>query len=347
MGRSGFHPEEGTVYDEKLIPNQFREALGLKRRDEPDRQNPAGDSPLYDTIIEDDETLRESSPTAGATVEQSPVSELERPGTPERERGAGARDKAPSKETSASSTPRQHAEALRQTSDDRGRKADALGEILDSLDEWGLWAKRQYALFAGKDPPLICLEHVSPQSLRVWDKLNCIHPEQTQELKDLLRRRAQLYEGSYSDSEDMSSHRDDGRIFESRLAALRRTADDMSIAYERSRALLELCLKRIKKDKRPPVDPSQIVRLPDSLRGFGHRATLNALIMKFMRHLIESALPYLRYQNHVNMGFAADRPESVEIESTLSHAGSDNDSSWADVQGSFFEDDYLPQSGSK
>lgn len=56
--RSGFHPEDGTVYDEKLIPNQFREALGLKRRDEPDRQTPAGDSPLCDTIIEDDETLR-------------------------------------------------------------------------------------------------------------------------------------------------------------------------------------------------------------------------------------------------------------------------------------------------
>merc|ERR1712117_706076 len=103
-------------------------------------------------------------------------------------------------------------------------------------------------------------------------------------------------------------------------------------------------------------DTRQYLRESNDLRGIssrlnevyhGHRATLNALIMKFMRYLTESALPYLRYQNHVNMGFAADRPESIEIESTLSHPGSDNDSSWADVQGSFFDDHYLPQSGSK
>ena len=65
------------------------------------------------------------------------------------------------------------------------------------------------------------VEHISPQSLRIWDKLNCIRPEQTQELKDLLRQRAQLYEGFHSDSHNMTSHRDDGRMFESRLAALR------------------------------------------------------------------------------------------------------------------------------
>ena len=343
--RFGFNPNTGKVFDPRLVPAEFRDQFGLSGDAASQRASP------NDETIVSSEILREPSLTGTASNQQSPADNVSPEQPPDADKDTGSRTKDGSRtlEASATSTPRSDAERLQRDSEDRNRRAKELGEDLDSLDEWKQWAKGQYALFAGTELPLPHIVTVQTRNAGIWKKLDCISANEAQEL-NLLRKRIHSLQNRikvYSDSGIYGAAQlrpVNKTTIKLRLTTLRSVADEMSEAYSRAVVLLENLLRRIKRDKQPPVEPTLVKELLVILRELSHavkvefrelnqawkdhtdfprdanalggvsaqldkvylrdRATLHAKYMRFMRHLHEEAIPFLQHYCQRRMGFA-------------------------------------------
>merc|ERR1711879_211580 len=154
---------------------------------------------------------------------------------------------------------------------------------LDSLDEWKQWAKGQYALFAGTELPLPHIVTVQTRNAGIWKKLDCISANEAQEL-NLLRKRIHSLQNRikvYSDSGIYGAAQlrpVNKTTIKLRLTTLRSVADEMSEAYSRAVVLLENLLRRIKRDKQPPVEPTLVKELLVILRELSHaRSSLTSV----------------------------------------------------------------------
>ena len=356
--RWGFDPEDGEVIYPEKVPDEFKERLGLGPNKEP------GD----ETVVS--EGLREaadSSPAVEAEHSDFQTVEAEKSKTPEKEgetsTGDARREIPPTLEASKQSTPKGNPRS----------EEDSLHEELENLEEWRLWAIGAQAELAGVERPSDAVLYIRPENLRMWEKMKCLEDSQMEELKFLLKPRRLDASGGASEHVHLGSDFEaegDEKDQEEKLSTLRIVSDDMVEIYIRSVDFMEEVLQLTRTRKRPSVDPSQVALLPFALRRYSNsvklgyyeldkiigsndpdmkkarsqintvynnkRKSLNRLMLRFLKVLVEVAIPHIEHSYQVKLGLKPDPLESVDLNSVLSEAVS-FDSSWAPEKDSYYE----------
>ena len=341
--RNGFNPETGLITDSSQLPLGWEQKLKYP-----------GDA--NETLLED-------------TSNRSELDKENSTPSPSQARDSGAIGKDTDKnspEASATSTPSKDAETVHQKQ----------LKLLNALEEWKNWAKRQNAIFAKKPPLPDWPELISTPNLRFWKQY--LENSQVQELKDLLVERQVPAPMDLSDSDVGFSLHDSDRQLESRLSSLRVSSDEMRETHGRAVEFLERNLGRLREYKVSPVDPLDIPRMFDVLRNHSHkvkteflclcerwenqkrskpqqssdlshislqldkvyhnlRRLIRALIKKYMQYLAETAIPTMEYHYRDKMGInPGEKPVSVVASSIQSMAESWN-SLFEDINQSSFE----------
>ena len=172
---------------------------------------------------------------------------------------------------------------------------------------------------------------------------------------------------------------------EQKLSTLRMHSEDMVDIHNRAVEFLEVNLQILITCKRPPVDPSLVALLPAALRRYSHsvkegyydlanlmnsdrrtdpdmrkadshlnkvynnkRRQINRLVLRFLKVVVEVAIPHIKYTYENEVGLETTPPEDLELNSVLSEAVSlDSRFEPTQEQDSYSWDSYLGENSSE